>query len=49
MRLKHHDCDSYVADSNRHYQFGTRGSEVRILSYSEPIYWVTQEVTHKKR
>src|ERR1035438_3310543 len=32
MRLKHHDCDSQVVDSTRHCQFGTRGSEVQILS-----------------
>ena len=32
MRLKHHKDDSQVIDSNRHCQFGTRGSEVRILS-----------------
>jgi hypothetical protein len=32
MRLKHHNHDSQVVDSKRHCQFGTRGSEVRILS-----------------
>ena len=32
MRLKHRNFDSQAIDSTRHFQFGTRGSEVRILS-----------------
>jgi hypothetical protein len=40
MRLKHRCLNSQVVDSTRHFQFGTRGSEVQILS-PRPIFSIT--------